>query len=67
MSDARQLYYINHSKSMGKRELLLVLGFAVVGTVIYQLTARPAAEGARHFSLSAIVDHVRRVIHQPIN
>ena len=60
MSDARRLYYINHSKSMGKRELLLVLGFAVVGTVIYQFTARPAAEGARHFSLSAIVDHVRR-------
>jgi Toastrack DUF4097 len=58
--DARRLYYINHSKSMGKRELLLVLGFAVVGTVIYQLTARPAAEGERHFSLSAVMDHVRR-------
>ena len=30
---------------MGKRELLLVLGFAVVGTIVYQFTARPAAEG----------------------
>jgi hypothetical protein len=45
---------------MGKRELLLVLGFAVIGTVAYQLTARPAAEGERHFSLSAVLDHLRR-------
>jgi DUF4097 and DUF4098 domain-containing protein YvlB len=45
---------------MGKRELLLVLGFAVLGTVVYQLTARPAAEGERRFSLSTVIDHFRR-------
>jgi Toastrack DUF4097 len=60
--DASRLYYINYSKSMGKRELLLVLGFAVVGTVVYQLTARPAAEGERRFSLSTLIDHVRREV-----
>jgi hypothetical protein len=58
--DASRLYYINHSKSMGKRELLLVLGFAIIGTVVYQLTASPAAEGSRHFSFSTLIDHVRR-------
>jgi hypothetical protein len=47
---------------MGKRELLLVLGFVVAGTVMYQLTARPAAEGERRFSLSALIDHVRREV-----
>jgi DUF4097 and DUF4098 domain-containing protein YvlB len=58
--DARRLYYINHAKSMGKRELLLVLGFVVVGTLMYQLTARPAAQGEHRFSLSTLIDHVRR-------
>lgn len=45
---------------MGKRELLLVLGFAVVGTIVYQFTARPAAEGEPRFSLSTVIDHFRR-------
>jgi hypothetical protein len=45
---------------MGKRELLLVLAFAVAGTGIYQLTARPSAEGERRFSLSTVIDHMRR-------
>jgi DUF4097 and DUF4098 domain-containing protein YvlB len=47
---------------MGKRELLLVLGFAVIGTAVYQLTARPAVEGERRFSLSTLIDHVRREV-----
>jgi DUF4097 and DUF4098 domain-containing protein YvlB len=47
---------------MGKRELLLVLGFAVVGTLVYQLTARPSAESSSHFSVNAVVNHVRRVV-----
>lgn len=36
---------------MGKRELLLVVLFVVLGTVLYQATAPPAPEGARGFSL----------------
>ena len=47
---------------MGKRELLLVLGFVVVGTLVYQLTARPSAESSSHFSVSAVVDHLRRAV-----
>ena len=47
---------------MGKRELLLVLGFAVVGTLVYQLTARPSAESSSHFSVNAVVDHLRRAV-----
>jgi hypothetical protein len=45
---------------MGKRELLLILGFAVAGTLVYQLTARPEAQGQRRFSFSTVLDHVRR-------
>jgi hypothetical protein len=45
---------------MGKRELLLILGFAVAGTLVYHLTARPAPEGQRRFSFGTVVDHVRR-------
>ena len=47
---------------MGKRELLLVLGFAVVGTLVYHLTARPSAESSSHFSVNAVVDHLRRAV-----
>lgn len=47
---------------MGKRELLLVLGFVVIGTAVYHMTARPSAEGSRQFSLSAVVEHVRRTV-----
>lgn len=36
---------------MGKRELLLVALFVVLGTVLYQATAPPAPDGARGFSL----------------
>lgn len=36
---------------MGKRELLLVVVFVVLGTVLYQATAPPAPEGGGGFSL----------------
>ena len=36
---------------MGKRELLLVVIFAVLGTALYQVTAPPAQDGATGFSL----------------
>jgi hypothetical protein len=37
---------------MGKRELLLVVIFVVIGAVVYQATAPPAPEGSRGFSLT---------------
>ena len=39
---------------MGKRELLLVVGFVIVGVVVYQVTAPPPAPGERGFSLGAV-------------
>lgn len=45
---------------MGKRELLLVVGFIVAGVIVYQATAPPASPGSRGFSLSRILAEVRR-------
>jgi hypothetical protein len=47
---------------MGKRELLLVFCFVVVGAVVYQATARPPASGERGLSLSRFIEHARREI-----
>ena len=47
---------------MGKRELLLVVVFAIVGVVVYQVTAPPPAPGERSFSLSQIVNNIRREV-----
>ena len=47
---------------MGKRELLLIVGFIMVGTMVYFATAPEPAPGQQGFSLSRIVDHVRREI-----
>ena len=44
---------------MGKRELLIITAFVVVGVVAYQLGAAPA-EGRRRFSLATLMDHFRR-------
>jgi hypothetical protein len=54
------LYYTESAKSMGKRELLLMLGFLLVGAVVYTVTAPPAdpADGGR--SWSSIIDRARR-------
>ncbi len=46
---------------MGKRELLLILVFAVVGVVIYQLTAPSRPEG-RGFGLGRLIQSARREI-----
>ncbi len=43
---------------MGKRELLIVLGFLVAGAVLYQVTAPPAREGTG-FSLGRLIDEIR--------
>ena len=45
---------------MGKRELLLIVAFVIVGAVVYQATAPPAGPNERSLSLSRILDHVRR-------
>ena len=47
---------------MGKRELLLVIAFAVVGVVVYQITAPPPPPGSQGFSFSTLVQHMRRGI-----
>ena len=47
---------------MGKRELLLILGFAIAGVVVYHATAPPPAEGERRFSFGQLLDHVRREV-----
>ncbi len=45
---------------MGKRELLLILGFVVVGTIVYQLTAPAPLPGQSRFSVGRIVESIRR-------
>jgi hypothetical protein len=45
---------------MGKRELLLIAAFAVVGAIVYQFTAPPPAPGETSFSFGQIIEHVRR-------
>jgi hypothetical protein len=45
---------------MGKRELLLVIAFALAGAVVYHVSAPPPAPGERSFSISGIAEHFRR-------
>lgn len=47
---------------MGKRELLLIVCFLIVGAVVYQATAPPAGPNEQGFSFSRIVDHIRREV-----
>jgi hypothetical protein len=47
---------------MGKRELLLIAGFLVVGAIVYQFTAPPPAPGERSFAPSLLIEHVRRAM-----
>jgi hypothetical protein len=47
---------------MGKRELLLIAAFAIVGLIVYQFTAPPPAEGERSFAPGQILDHIRRAV-----
>lgn len=47
---------------MGKRELLLVVAFMIVGAVVYQATAPPPSPGSRSFSLSHLIEAARREI-----
>ena len=45
---------------MGKRELLLIGGFVLVGMMVYFVTAPAAAPGQQGFSLGKLIDHFRR-------
>jgi hypothetical protein len=47
---------------MGKRELLLVVGFIVAGALVYQLTAPPAQAGGQSFSASRVMESLRRAV-----
>src|SRR5262249_44352085 len=60
-------YYKIVGKSMGKRELLIIVAFVAIGFVAYELTAPPPKEG-EGFSLSKIFRNVRQGIQndQPL-
>lgn len=45
---------------MGKRELLLIVAFAIVGAIVYQVTAPPPGPDERSFSPGRILDNIRR-------
>jgi len=45
---------------MGKRELVLITVFVVLGFVVYQLTAPPPAPGSQEISLSGIFRNMKR-------
>jgi hypothetical protein len=47
---------------MGKRELLIAVTFVVIGFGVYKLTAPPGDPSRSGFSLSAIVNEIRREI-----
>ena len=47
---------------MGKRELLLIIGFIIIGAVVYQATAPAPGPNEKGFSLSRFVDMARREI-----
>jgi hypothetical protein len=47
---------------MGKRELLLILGFIAVGAVVYQVSAPPADPSRPGFSFSGLLAHIQTVM-----
>jgi putative adhesin len=47
---------------MGKRELLLIAAFVVIGAIVYQFTAPPPAASERSFQPGQILDHIRRAM-----
>jgi hypothetical protein len=47
---------------MGKRELLIIIAFVVVGAAVYSLTAPPAKPGERGFSISKVFSGIKKEI-----
>jgi hypothetical protein len=48
---------------MGKRELLLIVAFVVLGTVVYQATKPDTQPGREGFSFGRLIDSIRREVH----
>jgi hypothetical protein len=47
---------------MGKRELLLIAAFVLVGVVVYQATAPPADPSRRTWSVGGLINELRREV-----
>lgn len=47
---------------MGKRELLLVGAFVVIGVLLYQVTAAPTAPNPNALTARGVLDHLRRAV-----
>lgn len=47
---------------MGKRELLLVVAFAIVGLVVYQVTAPAPPAGSREVTVGGVIEKMRRSV-----
>src|SRR6185436_11658194 len=50
---------------MGKRELVLIALFAVVGIVVYQFTAPPPPPGSEEVSVGGIFQRFKRSVQGP--
>lgn len=50
---------------MGKRELVLVVVFVLLGIVVYQFTAPPPPPGSQGFSVSGLIRNIRRGVQGP--
>jgi hypothetical protein len=47
---------------MGKRELLLIIAFAVVGVIVYQATAPAPPAGSRNVTVGGLLEKMRRAV-----
>src|SRR5262245_51658461 len=50
---------------MGKRELVLVVVFVVLGGAVYQFTAPPPPPGSEGFSVRAVLRNIHRGVQGP--
>jgi len=50
---------------MGKRELVLVVGFVLLGIVVYQFTAPAPPPGTEGFSVGGLIRNIRREVKGP--
>src|SRR5262249_58003991 len=50
---------------MGKRELVLVAGFVLLGIAVYQFTAPPPPPGTEGFSFGRLLRNIRREVKGP--
>lgn len=50
---------------MGKRELVLIVAFVLLGVAVYQFTAPPPPPGSEGFSIGGLVRNIRREMKGP--